>query len=214
MTPEDFVRFKHSESEEYKRKVIELLWSIHYWPLGRELLEKLSRIATSRFRTPKLYIENFPPHHDYRGFQARGYLPDDDALLYFDLNRCLRKPYDIDPTQEYVVQCNKTYVYLFHELVHYYHDLLGRFKAGGDLDEEYRTVGLYEYTNEGYSENAFRKQVQLDRRPCYIWNWQRSPPEPRLYPLYEQEKQKRAALGLPEQTTLKRQSPECRFDGR
>ncbi len=199
----DIIEFKYNTSEAYKRKVVELLWTIHYWPLGRQLLEELTRRATSKLFTPKLVIEDFQGAHDYKEFQGRGCLPD-DARLYFDMNYCLRRPYEIDPTQEYVVQCKKTYVYLFHELVHYYHDLLGQFKAGGHFGEEIRTVGLYEYTNEMFSENAFRKQVQLDRRPCYLWVSRLNPS------LYQQEKQKRAVLGLPEQSTLTRQSPECK----
>ena len=201
----DIIQFKYKTSEAYKKRVIEILWTIHHWQLGRQLLEELTRRATSKLFTPRLMIEDFPGAHDYKEFQGRGYLPD-DPRLYYDLNYCQRRPCEIDPTEEYVVQCNKTYVYLFHELVHYYHDLLGQFKARGGFDEEIRTVGLYEYTNEQFSENAFRRQVALDRRPCYLWVSRLNPS------LYRQEKQKRATLGLPEQSTLTRRSPECNIN--
>lgn len=192
----DIIEFKLGSSDAYKKKVIELLWTINYWPLGRRLLVELTRIATSKLFTPTLTFYEHGGAHDYKEFHGGGCLPNEYGRIYLDLKYCLRTPYEIDPTQGYVVQCNKTYVYLFHELVHYYHDLLGQFKRAGDFDEEIRTVGLYQYASEAFSENAFRKQVMLPRRPCYIWGPRKSPL------LYEQEKRKRVELGLKEQSTL------------
>ncbi|MFD1968150.1 M91 family zinc metallopeptidase [Trinickia caryophylli] len=67
---------------------------------------------------------------------------------------------------------------LFHELVHVFHNLLGeRIRVAPNdaqnplwpalLHEEARTVGLGSFSQEALSENAFRHQIGLARRPHY-----------------------------------------------
>lgn len=193
----DVLTFAQGESEEFKRTVTELLWTIHYWPLGEELLGEIAERA-SRFLAPKLRFVGV-----YQAFNYDHYTQD----FKIDPRYCLEKENQIDPTQEYVIQCNKTHVYLFHELVHFYHVLGSSYT--GDFYEEIRTTGLYHHADERYSENAFRQQVHLDRRPCYAWKpVTRHGRVSKYYPL---EKQLRATLGLPDQEPLTRKSPECAF---
>lgn len=186
-------------SEEYKTGVLQRLWTIQWWPLGQKLIEAIVKEAKGTIYNTQLLIYNHHGASDYKEYY-RG-LPD-NGKLYFDLGYYERQPY-FDPTQKSVIECGKTYVYLFHELLHFYHNLKHIFNA--DLQEEYRTVGLYEYMNEPFfSENAFRKAIQLPRRPCYTWN--------RSSVKYDAEKKKRALLKLQEQSVLTSSSDECKHD--
>lgn len=185
-------------SEEYKKEVLKRLWTIQYFSLGQQLIEAIVKEAKGTVYDTQLMIYNHHGASDYKVYY-RGF--PDNAKLYFDLGYYERKPY-FEPTQKYVIECGKTYVYLFHELLHFYHNLKHIFNA--DMQEEYRTVGLYEYMNEYFSENAFRKAIYLPRRPCYAWNSGSAK--------YSAEKQKRALLKLQEQSVLTSSSDECRHD--
>lgn len=104
------------------------------------------------------------------------------SLNYFSI----RNP---DPTTERVRQRGMIWVYLFHELVHCLHVVDSYMSPLGSPIDEFRTTGLYQYANERISENAFRREAGLPRRPAYNW----VDPSDTL----DAEKQVRAAGGLP-----------------
>ena len=189
----DVINLDHRDNtKEFRKQVEEQLWTIHYWKVGQRLLDAITEKATGRIWDTKLLVRYFKDCSDYR----------DDEVFFYDPRYYFQRPYRIDPTQERVVSHRKTYVYLFHELVHFYHDLLGKFTA--TLDEEYRTVGLYEYSREAFSENALRKELLLPRRPCYCWQLR-----PDNMVRYQAEKAKRQRMGLPDQSQLTVFSKEC-----
>ena len=112
-------------SEEYKTGVLQRLWTIQWWPLGQKLIEAIVKEAKGTIYNTQLLIYNHHGASDYKEYY-RG-LPD-NGKLYFDLGYYERQPY-FDPTQKSVIECGKTYVYLFHELLHFYHNLKHIFNA-------------------------------------------------------------------------------------
>jgi hypothetical protein len=189
----DLVNFRFSDPQSFKEAVTKDVWTIHYWKSGRELLTGLTAKARGAILDSKLDVVYAPGACAFRS----------DGKFYYDPDYLIRTPY-FEPTQRVVIDSKKMYVYIFHELVHYFHYLEHSFKA--TLQEELRTVGLYETANEQFSENKFRRELNLPRRPCYCW--QRNA---RNAFDYDAELQKRRLLKLPDQALVGPQSPECRF---
>lgn len=93
---------------------------------------------------------------EYQGFLIPA-LPI-NRTISFDPNY---SPEEFEPTTKLIVGFKNTYVYLFHELVHFYHDLCREYTVPVTLVEELRTTGLYMYKAETYSENALRQEKRF-----------------------------------------------------
>ena len=74
---------------------------------------------------------------EYQGFLIPA-LPI-NRTISFDPNY---SPEEFEPTTKLIVGFKNTYVYLFHELVHFYHDLCREYTVPVTLVEELRTTGL------------------------------------------------------------------------
>ena len=104
----------------YQEGVLDVLWTINYWGLGQKFLRRITEIATSRtFRHTSM---PFRPTGALTPCYMRG-------TIYFTPGQFSDPNHKVDPTQDHVVICEKQYIYMFHELVHFYHDLLGRFST-------------------------------------------------------------------------------------
>ena len=127
-----------------------------------------------------------------------------DGKLYYNSSYLQKLP-SFDPTQPTVIAAKKTYVYLFHELVHFLHRAsFGWSGYHADAVEEFRTVGLYNFKSEALCENALRREAGLPRRPCY--SWVKTDTD-----MYSAERAMRNGLKLPQQNTVGPSSPECKF---
>jgi hypothetical protein len=184
----DYVDFLYKESQIFKDAVTAQIWTLNYWATGKKLVDALNKTNAG-----KILIESLTGACDFK----------DDGKIYFDTGFAVIRPY-FEPTQPTVLAYQKPYVYLFHELVHFLHNEEGSFKA--DMNEEYRSVGLYEFENEPISENSLRKEAGLPRRPCYTWE-----PNGKNVKKYELEKNMRTLRRLPEQNKVGPSSPECKF---
>ena len=183
----DFIDFNYSESKDFVDAVTKEIWTINYWQTGKKLAAALEQAGAGKVR--------------FRYFSQCAFK--DDGSLWYDSAYLLRTPH-FEPTQPTVINFHKTYVYLFHELVHFLHyTQKGFLKYKSDIAEEFTTVGLYDYEFEALSENALRRETGLPRRPCYTWQIKSA--------MYEQERAKRAQSKMPEQNTVGPGSPECRF---
>jgi hypothetical protein len=61
-------------------------------------------------------------------------------------------------------------VYYFHELLHCYYMISGQGGKFGSPENEFRVTGLFEYEQDLlFTENAFRYEIDLPRRPVYSW---------------------------------------------
>ena len=152
----DFLEFESSATPEFKSTVTKEIWTINFWSTGQQLLNAIMDKARGKIFDTKLTFRSLPNACGYR----------DDGTLWYDPSYFKRTIFE--PTQATVVASNKTYVYLFHELVHYYHDLAGTYDKdaqGGTPEEEFRTVGIYQNAFEPLSENGLRKEAMLPRRP-------------------------------------------------
>jgi hypothetical protein len=115
-----------------------------------------------------------------------------------------------DPTQGTVSKKKMSFIYLYHELLHALRWETGQFiKAQGNmfaisLPEDYTVVGLYEYVGYQLSENSYRQQLGLPRRPYYIFNKIKHPDE------FEQEVKRRMFLCLPDPPKIR--SEETTFN--
>ena len=178
---------------DFRATVEAQLWTIHFWKTGKALLDEITRKASGALWDTKLRIRYLDGACAYR----------EDEVLYYDPKYCLREPH-FEPTQKLVIASNKTYIYLFHELIHFYHDVSGTFRA--NLEEELLTVGLYDKSHEPLSENALRKDAMLPRRPCYCWQRRADSVTD-----YERERKIREGKGLPDQSLLTASSNECKF---
>lgn len=188
----DLVSFEVSATEAFKKSFTDDIWTIDYWPGGKRLFAKILLKANGVFDSK----------WDVR-FTANGCGVRNNGILYYD-PAYFSGPY-FEPTQRAVLANRKSYVYLYHEIVHWLHYLEGTFQT--TPQEELRTVGLYDTANEEFSENKFRKEVGLPRRPCYYWIR-----TPQNSSGYEYEKQKRLSRKLPDASLLGPQSPECSFN--
>lgn len=200
-----FFTFSSKNRVDFDQRFVKTLWTIYYWPLGKQLLNAISQKASGLLTDQKCDVIFHPGAANYKEFLNFGCSFMESGKLYLDFSY-FQGPEKFEPSQNYVIQCKKTYAYVFHELLHFYHDLLGEFQSKGNLDEEFRTVGLYQYQHEKFSENSFRKQLNLPRRPCYVWKKTQ-----KNLAMYQMEKKLRAIRKLPEQSTLTSSSPECRF---
>ena len=144
---------------ELKRQFVKHLWTIHFWTTGRNLIEAI--INRTGFAVgATLTVEYIARGCDYKS----------DETLFWDPD-FVKTRFNVvqEPTQATVLAQHKEYVYVFHELLHYYHDLCDWWFQGS-ATEEFKTVGIYEYSNEALSENALRREMGLPRRPCYYYN--------------------------------------------
>lgn len=183
----DFIDFKLFESKDFIDKVSKEIWTINYWQTGKKLVAALTEAGAGKVMMKPFFNCAFR----------------NDGSLWYDSAYLLRKPH-FEPTQPTVIASHKTYVYLFHELVHFLHyQQKGMLTYKSDMDEEYATVGLYNSEFESISENALRREVALPRRPCYTWETKSA--------LWEQERMLRVQRRMPAQNTVGPSSPECRF---
>lgn len=77
--------------------------------------------------------------------------------------------HDFEPTTLRVRHRGMTWIYLFHELVHCLNISESYSSPIDSPEDEFRTTGLYRYATERISENSFRRQAGLPRRPVYNW---------------------------------------------
>ncbi len=190
----DLLRHENTATESFKSTVENQIWTINYWPTGKALLDEITKRATGRVYDTTLDVRYTRNVCAFR----------DDGVLYYDPSYLTSSSSLFEPTQPTVIASHKTYVYVFHELVHFYHYMLGGFKA--DAQEEFRTVGLYQYALEKFSENGLRKEAHLPRRPCYYW---RNRPDNASQ--YQMERMERQNRGLPDQSLIQPGSKECQF---
>jgi hypothetical protein len=101
---------------------------------------------------------------------------------------------EFEPTIATVRARRRLFIYYWHELVHCLHVATGGYRAPKwDAEEEFRTVGLFQYEHGGdFTENALRRVLRLPRRPVYCWSEDADPVK-----LFA-EKQRRLSLNLPE----------------
>ena len=104
-----------------------------------------------------------------------------------------------DPTFDTITKNQAVHTYLYHELVHAARWLTGKFIEYKHNDwqnpklsirEEYTVTGLYEYSGYHYSENEYRRLLDLPRRPYYFCD----PTSEQ----YEEEIKRRTYLSLPD----------------
>jgi Effector protein len=182
-----FIDFELSESKDFVDSVTKEIWTINYWETGKKLAVALTLANAGKVRI--------------RQFSQCAFK--NDGTLWYDSAFLQGRPY-FEPTQPTVVSSHKTYVYLFHELVHFLHsEQQGIFNYKSNIAEEFTAVGLYNSKFEVISENALRREAGLPRRPCYTWETKSV--------LYEQERLMRVQLKMPEQNTVGPSSPECKF---
>ena len=137
-----------STKDEYSR----IIWKIAFWPRGLMLLKKVNERQKNK-RLLEIWPRAGVPTYKAGTIEYDFRFPSKDTPMF-------------ELTQEFVVACKKTYIYFAHELIHHLHNLEGTFKAD-DLDEECRTVGLYQYDHNSLTENWLRQEMGLPRRPCY-----------------------------------------------
>jgi hypothetical protein len=156
------------------------LIAILQYNLGRRLFDRIER-------TGRTYRIQYVPNT----FNSK------DSFNLFTTNdpRMLCDPHylsstDFEPTVSTVRQRRKTFIYYWHELVHGLHVAEGTWRAW-DAEEEFRTVGLYNYQSDTFTENTLRQRAGLPRRPVYCWIGDRQD-------VLRVEMQRRKRYGLPE----------------
>jgi len=137
--------------------------------------------------------------------QLIGYHPSSKEIRW-------RLNYEVpEPTYKQLKDSDAIAVYIYHELVHALRDIAGVFIRSSTgqswvgtfpIEEEYSTVGLFEYADYLYSENAFRKFNNLPRRPCYS----------RGGHSYWEERRRRYFLMLPIPTDKKKKDSYNNFE--
>ena len=104
-----------------------------------------------------------------------------------------------DPTFSAITKNQAIYIYLYHELVHAARWISGKFIECKHNDwqhpklsipEEFTVTGLYEYSGYNYSENEYRRLLDLPRRPYYFTD----PNDEQ----FEEEVKRRTYLNLPD----------------
>ncbi len=179
--------------------------AIYHQPRGRYLLDEILRLARPRgcenwFWT-KCYIRYLGDGCDTDRTGATLASP----RITFD-PVYITDEREFEPTKSRVVKAGKEHVYLFHECLHVYHILNGTYKGTAwsvKPEEDFCTVGLYGYEDAVLTENAFRYDLKLPRRPCYFWK-----PGTAQYAL---ETEIRRRLRLPPQRQYQRGGEEERF---
>jgi hypothetical protein len=193
----DFVEFDARVKSDFKDTVIAQIWKCNFWSTGQSMFSEIVQKAGGLWDT-KVRIVYEPGSCAFDGAGiSRG------ARLKYDPDYAVKYPI-FEPTQNMVRLQQKTYIYLFHELIHFYHYVTDSYVS--DYDEEFRATGLYRFEKERYSENAIRKDASLPRRPCYAW--QRNAKNQFDY---DQEQSIRKAMNLPSQMLLDPRGSECMF---
>lgn len=149
-----FSHYKRTPSQAFEQQFRSFIEQIYRHGLGKYLLSMMAKFKKT------CYYENVPGAFNVDKFRNVGGEP----RLYLDF-RHLKK--DFEPTIDAVRRANKTFIYLFHELCHCYHVFCGNANLGSPV-AEWKVTGLFEYENSLlFTENAFRFDLNLPRRPVY-----------------------------------------------
>jgi hypothetical protein len=195
--PDIWVKY---QTENFRSTIFGYLGWIYSKDLGKKLIDEILAYTSQWHHNKLCIVESTLPSH---------YRDDRREILY---NLAYRVS---EPTYDRLASANALPVYFYHELVHAYRSGKGEYETAtaGEtvagiikLEEEYPTTGLFEYADYPFSENAFRKQLRLPRRPCY--------PTENAANL-EEEKRRRYFLMLPRPGLYNqyefRSNPENRF---
>lgn len=172
----------------FVKSVRENLNAINSFPLGQKLF---ARIKKAGITCTIKYRQDWFNTRDY----VRHPFGPNTATFFCDPNYVFEK--DFEPTIHTVRQKKSTFIYYFHEILHCLHVVQNYFAPTWNAEEEFKTVGLFNYDGSQFTENGFRKLLGLPRRPVYNWigfidqkklkeemvqrRRHRLPPDPRKY---------------------------------
>jgi len=178
--------------DEYVKTTIAALGNINFWPWGKNLFEAM---CEKKLKGVFLNIEFEANKFQFELAYAS---TDRIALDWRYVSKVADRPQDLlEPTQKEVAKCNKLYVYLAHELLHALHVIQGTYKQSApgmaSPPEEFATTGLFEHNDDPFTENRFRLDMGLSRRPLYFYKV----PGFGGGPEWHVENEKRKDYGLP-----------------
>lgn len=133
-------------------------------PTAKELIETVSGQCAKDNLILQIYRGPFRNPCNCASCKGQGslmlnqFMPHDGSIIF-------TPEYDMyDASEPWMVPPKE--IYLAHELVHVHHMLRGD-NYSDNITEEYKTVGLFPWDNEKFSENAIRRDYGVPLRPKY-----------------------------------------------